>query len=150
MGRSISGTDEASIQFIPAQEGWLALFEETTLNGVEIHAEPVIAWCLAARPASESMGSVAFGQAVVGAGPWVEKGDPEEVTHFFALVREDQLDEDLREDLRRNARRSRESILAMAEQNRVLRGQGHTSWMRDRRTMLRTMRMQRRAEASAS
>jgi len=150
MTRHANEADEASTQFIPAQEGWLALFEETTPEGVEIHAEPVIAWCLSARSAAASMGSVAFGQAVVGAGPWVDKADPEEVTHFFALVREDQLDEELREDLRRNARRSRESILAMAEQNRALRGQGHASWMRDRRTMLRTVRMQRRVEAASS
>ena len=32
--------------FIPAQPGWLALFEDTDGDEVVIHAEPVVAWSL--------------------------------------------------------------------------------------------------------
>ena len=40
--------EDKHIQFIPAENGWLALFEESTEAGIRIHADPVIAWCLGA------------------------------------------------------------------------------------------------------
>jgi hypothetical protein len=145
MNRQANAMDERCMQFIPAQPGWLALFEESTPEGTAIHAEPVIAWCLGARSPGDHVGPVSFGQAVVGAGPWVDKADPEQVTHFFALVREEQLEPELLAELRRSARHSREHILSLAERNREERRQGHASWIRDRRTMLRSIRLQRRA-----
>ena len=79
---------ERSIQFIPAEKGWLALFEESTSEGVKIHADPVIAWCLGAQDIDNGHHIASFGQAVIGASPWLEKADAEQSTHFFALVRE--------------------------------------------------------------
>jgi len=146
MIKHANGGDDRCIQFIPAKEGWLALFEAVTPSGViEVRAEPVIAWCLGARSPDDPVGAVSMGQAVVGAGPWVDKADPEEVTHFFALVREDQLEADFLEELRENTRRDRKYIMALAEQNREERRKGHASWIRDRRTMLRSVRTQRQA-----
>lgn len=126
-------SDERHIQFIPAEKGWLALFEEKTAEGTTIHADPVIAWCLGAQDADEGHHVVAFGQAVVGASPWLEKADTEQSTHFFALVREEQLDEDLVEELKCRAHHSREDILLQAKQNQLERLQGHASWRRQRR-----------------
>ena len=145
MMRATNGVDDRCTQFVPASEGWLALFEEVTPKGIEIHAEPVIAWALGARSSEDPVGAGPVGQAVVGAGPWVDKAEAEEVTHFFTLVREEQLDPEFLAELKLNAYRSRESIMQQAEQNRIERGLGHSSWMRDRRTTLRSVRLQRRA-----
>ena len=121
------------IQFIPADKGWLALFEETTSDGVRIHADPVIAWCLGAQDVDEGHHVVAFGQAVIGASPWLEKADTEQSTHFFALVREDQLDQDFLDELKVSSRHSREQIMIQAKQNQESRLGGHASWRRQRR-----------------
>jgi hypothetical protein len=124
---------EKHIQFIPAEKGWLALFEETTSEGTQIHADPVIAWCLGAQDLDGGHHIVSFGQAVIGASPWLEKADTEQSTHFFALVREDQLDRDFLDELKVSSRHSREDILIQAKENQALRHQGHASWRRQRR-----------------
>jgi hypothetical protein len=80
------------IQFVPAEKGWLALFEYVTQEGLAIRADPVIAWCLGAQDVDDRHHVVSFGQAVIGASPWMDKTDTERSTHFFALVREEQLD----------------------------------------------------------
>jgi hypothetical protein len=125
---------ERHIQFIPAEKGWLALFEESTEAGVRIHADPVIAWCLGAQDVDDGHHVVAFGQAVIGASPWMDKAENEEATHFFALVREEQLDSDFVAEIKRHAHRSREDILDQAERNREQRLQGHATWRRQHRT----------------
>jgi hypothetical protein len=124
---------EKLIQFIPAEKGWLALFEETTSEGTQIHADPVIAWCLGAQDLDDGHHIVSFGQAVIGASPWLEKADTEQSTHFFALVREEQLDRDFLDELKIFSRHSREDILIQAKENQALRHQGHASWRRKRR-----------------
>jgi hypothetical protein len=121
------------IQFIPAEKGWLALFEESTNEGIKIHADPVIAWCLGAQDTDDGHHVVSFGQAVVGASPWLDKADHEQSTRFFALVREEQLDEDFVQELKVSARHSREDILLQAKNNQADRLQGHASWVRQRR-----------------
>ena len=122
-----------SIQFIPAEKGWLALFEDRTSEGTRIHADPVIAWCLGAQDFDDGHHVASFGQAVIGASPWLEKADAEESTHFFALVREEQLDKDFLDELKRSSRHSREDILLLAKENQARRSQGHASWRRLRR-----------------
>jgi hypothetical protein len=127
-------SNDRHIQFIPAEKGWLALFEESTDEGVKIHADPVIAWCLGAQEMDDGHHVVSFGQAVIGASPWIEKSDTEEATHFFALVREEQLDPDFVEEIRGSAHRSRQDILDQAKKNREQRLQGHATWRRQHRT----------------
>jgi len=122
------------IQFVPAEKGWLALFEETTSEGIQIHADPVIAWCLGAQDLDDGHHIVSSGQAVIGASPWLEKADNEQSTHFFALVREDQLDRDFLDELKMTSRHSREDILMKAKENQAGRLQGHASWLRQRRS----------------
>ncbi len=124
---------EKGIQFIPAEKGWLALFEDTTSEGTQIHADPVIAWCLGTQDFDDGHHVASFGQAVIGASPWLEKADTEHSTHFFALVREEQLDQDFLDELKLSSRRSREDILIQAKENQALRNQGHASWRRQRR-----------------
>ncbi len=126
-------SEDRHIQFIPAESGWLALFEEASDQGTKIHASPVIAWCLGAQDFDDGHHVVSFGQAVIGASPWVEKADAEQVTHFFALVREEQLDDDFVDELKVSARHSREDMLVLAKENQVERKQGHASWRRQRR-----------------
>jgi hypothetical protein len=121
------------IQFIPAETGWLALFEEVMDTGNKIHAAPVIAWCLGAEDLDDGHHVVSFGQAVIGASPWLEKADREQASHFFALVREDQLDADFVDELKVTARHSREDLLIMAKENQATRAEGHASWRRHRR-----------------
>jgi hypothetical protein len=58
------------IQFIPAEKGWLALFEYVTQEGLAIRADPVIAWCLGAQDVDDRHHVVSFGQAVIGARGW--------------------------------------------------------------------------------
>lgn len=128
-----SNSTDKHIQFIPAEKGWLALFEGTTNEGIEIHADPVIAWCLGAQDTDDGHHIVSFGQAVVGASPWLEKADNESSTHFFALVREDQLDLDFVTELKGSGLRSREEIMIRAKQNQADRAGGHASWRRQRR-----------------
>ncbi len=125
--------EDKHIQFIPAEKGWLALFEESTEEGIRIHADPVIAWCLGAQTTDQGHSVVSYGQAVIGAGPWLEKAEPELATHFFALVREEQLDPDFAEELKQSARHSREDILEQAQDNMQTRLQGHATWLRQRR-----------------
>jgi hypothetical protein len=137
MDRHHGGSTERHIQFIPAEKGWLALFEEVTEEGVKIHADPVIAWCLGAQETDDGHHVHSFGQAVIGASPWMEKADSEESTHFFALVREEQLDSDLLAEIKMRARHSREDILNQAKANREQRVQGHASWLRQHRTDMR-------------
>lgn len=122
------------IQFIAAEKGWLALFEDMTEAGVRIHADPVIAWCLGAQDTDEGHHVVLFGQAVIGASPWMEKADNEQSTHFFALVREEQLDPDFVAEIKRNSHHSREEISNLAAKNREQRLQGHAAWRRQHRT----------------
>ncbi len=124
---------EKHIQFIPAERGWLALFEEALDQGTRIHAAPVIAWCLGAQDFDDGHHMVSFGQAVIGASPWLEKADTEQSNHYFALVREEQLDDDFVDELRVSARHSKEDMLILAKENQVERRQGHVSWRRQRR-----------------
>jgi hypothetical protein len=126
-------SEDKHIQFIPAEKGWLALFEESTGEGVKIHADPVIAWCLGAQDLDDGHHVVSFGQAVIGASPWLEKADAEQSTHFFALVREEQLDQDFLDELKVSSRHSREDIMIQAKENQAGRSQGHASWRRQRR-----------------
>ena len=126
-------SEEKHIQFIPAEKGWLALFEEMTSDGIQIHADPVIAWCLGAQDLDDGHHVVAFGQAVIGASPWLEKADTEQSTHFFSLVREDQLDQDFLDELKVTSRHSREEIMQQAKENQEHRFDGHASWRRQRR-----------------
>lgn len=126
-------SEDRHIQFIPAERGWLALFEEASDEGTRIHASPVIAWCLGAQDFDEGHHVVSYGQAVIGASPWLEKADSEQVSHFFALVREDQLDDDFVDELKLSARHSREDMLILAKENQINRNQGHASWRRQRR-----------------
>jgi hypothetical protein len=121
-------------QFIPAQPGWLALFEDTTSDQVEIHAEPVVAWCMAADEEASGHHVVSFGRAVIGAGPWIDKAESEKTARFFALVREDQLDAELLEELRTKAHHSTESLMERALKNHEERKQGHISWVHERRS----------------
>ncbi len=121
------------IQFIPAEKGWLALFEDATEEGTKLHSAPVIAWCLGAEDTDDGHHVVAHGQAVIGASPWLDKADTESSTHFFALVREEQLDDDFVAELRESSRHSREEILARARHNHDERLQGHATWRRQRR-----------------
>jgi hypothetical protein len=122
------------IQFIPAEKGWLALFEDVDEEGVRIHADPVIAWCLGAQDADDGHHVVSYGQAVIGASPWMEKADSEQSTHFFALVREEQLDPDFVLEIKSASRHSREDILSQAKKNHSDRLQGHATWLRQHRT----------------
>lgn len=124
---------DKQIQFIPAEPGWLALFEEGNGEETDIHAEPVIAWCLGTGDSATGDHVVAFGQAVIGAGPWIEKAGSERASHFFALVREEQLDDELRAELVRKSRRPREALLEAAKAHREELAQGHTSWVHERR-----------------
>lgn len=126
--------EDKHIQFVPAEKGWLALFEETTDAGIEIHADPVIAWCLGAQDLDDGHHVASFGQAVIAASPWLEKTDAEQSTHFFALVREEQLDADFVDELKVASRRSRDDILIRAKENQGRRNQGHASWRRQRRS----------------
>jgi hypothetical protein len=121
------------IQFIPAERGWLALFEEASDEGTRIHAGPVIAWCLGAQDLDDGHHVMSMGQAVIGASPWLEKAEVEQSTHFFALVREEQLDADFVDELNVVSRLSREDIMIQAKENQVVRKQGHASWRRQRR-----------------
>jgi hypothetical protein len=122
------------IQFISAENGWLALFEYVTEDGPAIHADPVIAWCLGAQQVDDGHHVVSFGQAVIGASPWMDKADDEQSTHFFALVREEQLDPDFVTEIKRASSHSREDILRQAEKNHADRLQGHATWRRQHRT----------------
>lgn len=133
MNRQQGDTEDKHIQFVPADKGWLALFEETTEDGIRIHADPVIAWCLGAQDLDNGHHVASFGQAVIAASPWLEKTDTEQSTHFFALVREEQLDADFVAELKIASRRSREDILIRAKENQEGRQQGHASWRRQRR-----------------
>lgn len=126
-------SEDKHIQFIPAERGWLALFEEASDAGTKIHASPVIAWCLGAEDLDDGHHVVSFGQAVIGASPWLEKADSEQANHFFALVREEQLDDDFVDELKVSARHSREDMMVLAKENHVGRKQGHASWLRQRR-----------------
>jgi hypothetical protein len=123
---------ETATHFVPAEPGWLALFEHEVDGQLVVRAEPVIAWCFG--PRDPDAPDVSFGRAVVGARPWLEKADVEETSHFFALVREEQLDADFLAELRQGAKHSREEILAAARRNRDDRQQGHPSWLRERRS----------------
>jgi hypothetical protein len=126
-------TEDNHIQFIPAEKGWLALFEEETDEGITIHADPVIAWCLGAHEVDKGHHVVSFGQAVIGASPWMDKAEKERSTHFFTLVREGQLEPDFAAEIKRAASHSRSDILRQAEHNHAERLQGHESWKRQHR-----------------
>lgn len=128
-----NAAESKHIQFIPAEEGWLALFEDSTEEGVRIHADPVIAWCLGASEADDGHHVVSFGQAVIGASPWLDKAEQEQSTHFFALVREEQLDPDFVAEIKQASRHSREEILGWAKRNHDERLQGHAAWRREHR-----------------
>lgn len=115
--------------FVPAPPGWLALFEVEIDGALTVRAEPVIAWRLGGTSGVDTF----HGRAVVGASPWLEKADPEDSDHYFALVREAQLEPAFLAELQRNGAHSRQEILAAAARNRDQRDAGHDSWVRDRR-----------------
>lgn len=127
-------SSDSHIQFIPAEKGWLALFEDATQDGIKIHADPVIAWCLGAQETDEGHHVVSFGQAVIGASPWMDKADAEQSTHFFALVREEQLDPDFVAEIKRDSSHTREDIMIQAKSHHSERLQGHATWRRQYRT----------------
>jgi hypothetical protein len=77
---------------------------------------------------------VSYGQAVVGASPWMEKLDSEETKHFFALVREEQLGANFVAEIRSASRHSREDVLIQAKKNHADRLHGHAAWLRQHRT----------------
>ena len=135
MDWQLGDAEDKHIQFVPAEKGWLALFEETTDDGIQIHADPVIAWCLGAQDLDDGHHVTSFGQAVIAASPWLEKTDTEQSTRFFALVREEQLDADFVDELKIASRRSREDIMIRAKENQDERKQGHASWRRQRRSV---------------
>ena len=116
-------------QFIPAHPGWLALFEDDVDGHVVIRAEPVIAWRFGGSDDDH-----AHGQAVVGASPWLEKADKEDAQHYFALVREEQLEPEFLAELKANNVHRRRDILEEAQQARRDRAVGHESWVRERRS----------------
>ncbi len=118
-------------QFVPANSGWLALFDHQVDGDMTVRAEPVIAWRLTS--AGEGSNQHSTGEAVVGASPWVSKTDTENVQHMFAIVHEDQLEPEFLEELRSSAVRSREEILEEARRIRNDRSEGRATWMRDRR-----------------
>jgi hypothetical protein len=119
--------DDVSTQFVPAGPGWIALFEHQSDGELVVHAEPVIAWCLGAENGGAHRFS--FGRAVIGANPWIEKADDEDAKHFFALVREEQLEPEFLTELNKAGVRSRESIIEQARRSQSERA-GHTSWVR--------------------
>jgi hypothetical protein len=129
-----ANSSDNHIQFIPAEKGWLALFENATDDGITIHADPVIAWCLGAQAMDEGHHIASFGQAVIGASPWLDKADDEHSTHFFTLVREEQLDPDFVAEIKSHSQHSREEIMILAEKNHSERLQGHATWRRQHRT----------------
>ncbi len=116
--------------FVPAEHGWLALFEHEVAGEVVVTAEPVLAWRFAVDSAS---GYASMGHAVVGARPWVEKADSEATARFFEVVHEKQLDPAFLAELRGRRQHSREDIMEAARRNRESRLKGHQSWVRDRR-----------------
>ena len=121
-------------QFIPAQPGWLALFEDTTNDELSIHAEPVVAWCMEADEETSGHHVVSFGRAVIGAGPWIDKAESEKTARFFALVRKEQLEPALHDLLEKKARHSTEDLMERALKNHEQRKQGHLSWVHERRS----------------
>ena len=125
---------EGHTQFIPAQAGWLALFEEVHGDDVEIHAEPVVAWCLDTDEEGAEHRVVSFGRAVIGAAPWIDAGDSEKSARLFAVVREEQLDREMLEELAAKARHSKGELLERAVAHNEARRQGHASWVHERRT----------------
>ena len=116
-------------QFVPAQPGWLALFEDATDGRAPVRAEPVIAWRFGGCDGSD----FAHGQAIVGASPWLEKADKEDAQHYFALVREEQLEPDFLAELKANKIHRRDDVMRQAERCRRDRSVGHESWVRERR-----------------
>ncbi|GEM_PF-3069003 len=120
--------------FIPAQPGWLALFEETEGDEVVIHSEPVVAWSLEEDDDAAAHHAVSYGHAVIGAGPWIHGADGEKSARLFALVRESQLEPDFTQELAERARYTREELLARAAEHNESRRQGHASWMHERRS----------------
>ena len=122
--------ENVTTQFVPADRGWLALFEYEEDGELVVHAEPVIAWCLGAENGSSHRYS--FGKAVVGANPWINKADPEDAGHLFAIVREEQLEPEFLKELTETASRSRASILEQARKSQADRRAGHASWVRNR------------------
>ena len=69
---------EMTTQIVPAGPGWLALFEYEVDGELEVHAEPVIAWRLAAENGDSHHYSL--GKAVIGASPWLDQANPEEAS----------------------------------------------------------------------
>lgn len=135
-GRGSDRHGDRRVQFVPAEKGWLALFEEATPDGqLRIHADPVVAWRLTPNDRHEAHMPLMYGQAVVGASPWLEKADSEHSANFFALVREDQLDPDFLAELKAASYRSREQLMTKAQLNHDSRNEGHASWRRQRRSL---------------
>ena len=125
---------DRNVHFIPAEKGWLALFEEMTEDGLRIHADPVVAWRLAPHERGpDGRQPLTYGQAVVGASPWLEKAESEHSAQFFALVREDQLDPEFAAELKASSQRSKAELFEKALNNHASRNEGHASWRRQRR-----------------
>jgi len=78
-------------------------------------------------------GHPSMGHAVVGARPWVEKADSEHTTHFFEVVREEQLDASFLAELRGRMQHSREDIMQAARRNRERRVKEQQNSRFDRR-----------------
>jgi hypothetical protein len=117
--------------FVPAQPGWLALFEDELEGQLVVRAEPVLAWRFPGPAAGDP--EPALGQAVVGARPWLEKADVEQAAHLFEIVHEAQLDADFLAELRNRSHHSRAQILDAARRSQDNRKRGHGSWLREHR-----------------
>jgi len=126
-------SSDKHVQFVPAEKGWLALFEDVSDEGVRIYADPVIAWCFGPQDVDRGHHFVSVGQAVIGASTSMEDGDNEHPSHFFALIREEQLDPDFVDEIKRASRFSREDVIRRAKKNHEDRLQGHASWRRQHR-----------------
>ena len=121
---------EVAAQIVPAGPGWLALFEYEVEGELRVHAEPVIAWRLAAEDGDAN--HYALGKAVIGASPWLDLADKEMAGHLFTLVREEQLDPAFQKELAESAARSRESIFEQAKMHNTARHEGRVTWLRHR------------------
>ena len=119
-------------QYIQAEAGWLALFEDRVADELVVRAEPVIAWCFSDGGLDSR--NEARGRAVIGAQPWLDRAPHEDQLHCFAVVREDQLEASFVTELKASNCCSREEILEAGRESQDQRLKGHESWIRDRRS----------------
>jgi hypothetical protein len=116
-------------QYIRAESGWLALFEDRSEDELVVRAEPVIAWCL--TNGGPDTDHEARSRAVIAAQPWLDRAPHEDQLHCFAVVREDQLEPSFVAELKASNRCSREEILEAGRESqdrrRTHRSHSHSS-----------------------